>query len=139
MSDREREGLALFVECPHDMRADETGGAGDQDFHRLPFSRERDMYYRNRESPKINVTLNSKYNHALLGGANHGLGAALGVQLGHDGIDMKLDGMFGDAQLHGDGSVGQALCQQLQTSSSRAVRGDACAGEMPARWPIARC
>ncbi len=53
-------------------------------------------------------------NQPQAGGADDGLGAALRAQLAHNGVDVELDGMLADAQLAGDGLVGQPFGQQLQ-------------------------
>ncbi len=39
------------------------------------------------------------------GGSGNGLGAALGAQLAHDGVDVKLDGMLADVEIEGNGLV----------------------------------
>jgi hypothetical protein len=42
-------------------------------------------------------------------GPHHSLSATLGVELFHEGIDVKLDGVFANLQAVGDNFVGEAF------------------------------
>ena len=41
-------------------------------------------------------------------GRSHGLGATSGPEFGEHGADVEFSGMFADAELGGDGFVGEA-------------------------------
>ncbi len=55
-----------------------------------------------------------KWEESQPGGQGDRLGAALGVQLAHDGIHVKLDGVLAHAQAGGNTFIGQSLGQKPQ-------------------------
>src|SRR5690606_30058742 len=56
----------------------------------------------------------SEGHQAAAQGANHRLGAAVGVELVEDAVDVKLHGVLADRQQAGDALVGQAGRQMAE-------------------------
>jgi hypothetical protein len=50
----------------------------------------------------------------VAGGQGDGFGAGAGAELGQERTDVELGGVFADAELAGDATIGQALGQQLE-------------------------